>query len=121
MIRLKNGYLASRDSVDVLYSNLIGGILQKLVDQKYIASFEVVTDGVKKKAVVSLLYKDGKPAVTDVQLASKPGQRKYVECSQIPKVLNGLGCALLTTTKGVLSGSEAKKAGIGGELLFTIW
>jgi small subunit ribosomal protein S8 len=56
-----------------------------------------------------------------VQLASKPGQRKYVECSQIPKVLNGLGCALLTTTKGVLSGSEAKKAGIGGELLFTIW
>lgn len=121
IIRIKNGYLASRESVEVRCSKTVKAVLEKLVAQKYITSFEMVTTGAKTTAVVQLGYVKGHPMMTDVKLISKPGQKQYFESKMIPKVLNGMGVAILTTTKGVLTGSEAKKAGVGGELLFTIW
>jgi len=121
VIRIKNGYLASRASVDVPHTKLVQNILEKLVAEGYVQSFEVETDGPKKSCVVQLSYTNGKSKFTDLKLMSKPGQKTYVSVDEVPKVLNGLGIAILSTTKGIMTGKEARKAGIGGELLFTIW
>lgn len=121
VIRIKNGYLASRANVDVPHTKLVQNILEKLVAEGYIQSFEVEADGPKKSCVVQLSYTNGKSKFTDLKLMSKPGQKTYVSVDEVPKVLNGLGIAILSTTKGIMTGKEARKAGIGGELLFTIW
>ncbi|MEI6326939.1 MAG: 30S ribosomal protein S8 [Candidatus Roizmanbacteria bacterium] len=121
VIRIKNGYLASRESVDVPHTKLVQNILEKLVAEGYIQSFDVETDGPKKSCVVHLTHTNGKSKFTDLKLMSKPGQKTYVSVDEIPKVLNGLGIAILSTTNGIMTGKEARKAGIGGELLFTIW
>jgi small subunit ribosomal protein S8 len=99
----------------------VQNILEKLVAEGYVQSFEVETDGPKKSCIVQLSYTNGKSKFTDLKLMSKPGQKTYVSVDEVPKVLNGLGIAILSTTKGIMTGKEARKAGIGGELLFTIW
>lgn len=98
-------------------SKLVAAVLKKLVKLNYIKSYE--RDGNTFK--IELLYNGKQPAVTEVKIFSKPGRRFYVTYRQIKPVLGGMGHSLLSTSKGIMSGREAKLEKIGGELLFEIW
>lgn len=120
-IRIKNGYLAKKSAVEAPGSLSSIRILEKLVATGYVASFTVQEHGQKKTLVIQLKYDAQKPALSGVKIISKPGQREYVGVKDIPVVLNGLGLAILSTTRGILTSKEARKAGVGGEILFTVW
>lgn len=121
IIRIKNGYLAKKEEVNTPSSQMRCAVLEKLVTEGYISSFEISEEGVKKMIAIKLLYTNGRSALTNVKVISKPGQKSYVKAGDIPSVLNGLGTSVISTTKGIMTGKEARKAGLGGELLFTIW
>jgi len=120
MIRLKNGYMARKPSVDCLYSNFSQALLDKLQQLKYIQSYTVGNDA-KKTINVVLRYNDGRPAITDVRIFSKPGQRRYTAAKKLRPVLSNLGHAILTSPAGIITNHEARKKHVGGEFLFEIW
>lgn len=120
IIRIKNGYLSQRETIESPYSRFREQVLEKLKSLAYIKGFRVSKE-VQKTIQIELMYTDQKPAVTDVQLFSKPGRRFYVSYSKLKPVLGGLGYSLLSTPKGILTNNEARKAKVGGELLFSIW
>ncbi len=120
IIRIKNAYMSKADYLNVPYSVFKEKIAKKLQEIGFIKS--VVVEGDTKKTLrIELLYVNNKPALTDVKIFSKPGRRWYVGHNEIKKVLGGLGYSLLSTPKGLLTGREAKKQKIGGELLFYVW
>lgn len=119
-IRIKNGYMARRETIESPSSVFRMQVLKKLKDLGYVDSFEEFGD-IKKTVTVHLAYDHGQPAVTDVKIKSSPGQREYIAAKQLKPVMNGLGHAIISTSKGILSNVEAKKQRIGGELLFEIW
>lgn len=121
VIRIKNGYMAKKIDVVVPGSKITKSVLEKLISEGFIASFTVEQNGIEKFFKVQLSYENGKAKFADVEIVSKPGQRKYVKATEIPSVLNGLGTAFLSTTSGIMTGKEARKASLGGELLFNIW
>jgi len=122
LIRIKNGYLAGKDTVVLSYSKLILSICKLLSKEGYLQ--EVKDD--KKSITVTLKY-DGathatrKAAVTDVKRISKPGLRVYKSRGSLPWVLNGLGIAIVSTPKGVLTDKQARKERVGGEVLAYVW
>ncbi len=118
LIRIKNGYLAQKSEISLTYSKLILAICQVLVKEGFIASAK--TDGTKQINVI-LKYDGRRSAVTDVKRVSKPGLRVYKGSKQIPRVLGGLGIALVSTPKGILTDRQARKEGVGGEVLAFIW
>jgi len=120
IIRIKNGYMAKRDYVEVTYSKMNETLLAKLKALQYIVSYEVIGD-VKKKIMIKLRYEDGVPALTDVKIFSTPGRRWYTTYKDVKPVLGGMGTALVSTSKGAMTVAEVKKHKIGGELLFEIW
>lgn len=120
IIQIKNGYLAKKESIELPYSILKEHILKKLVSLKYVKSYKTFQDTMKKIRI-EFLYEKNEPALTDVKICSTPGKRWYVTKSKIKPVLGGLGKAILSTSKGILTSEEAKKQGVGGELLFEIW
>ncbi|OGK13438.1 30S ribosomal protein S8 [Candidatus Roizmanbacteria bacterium RIFCSPLOWO2_01_FULL_38_12] len=120
IIRLKNGYMAKRDSVDVPYSKLNESMLTKLKALKYINDYDI--EGDKKRTLkVKLKYDEDVAAITDVKIFSRPGRRWYVNYKDIRPVLGGMGTSLVSTSKGVMTAAETKKNRIGGELLFSVW
>ena len=120
IIRLKNGYMAKRDSVDVPYSKLNESMLTKLKALKYINDYDI--EGDKKRTLkVKLKYDEDVAAITDVKIFSRPGRRWYVNYKDIRPVLGGMGTSLVSTSKGVMTAAETKKNKIGGELLFSVW
>jgi small subunit ribosomal protein S8 len=119
IIRIKNGYLARKEKVEVLSSNFNLRILKKLKELKYIKDYSGKEDG--KKIEVQLLYNNNQPALTDVKIHSKMGRRIYRGYRELKPVLNGLGFSIISTSKGILTNVEAKKLKVGGELLFDIW
>ena len=120
IIRLKNGYMARKETVEISYSCFARSVLEKLKELSFIKDYSM--DGEKKKKfTVSLLYDEGVPALTDVKIFSKPGYRIYTNYKDLKSVLGGLGCSILSTSKGVLTNREARKAKVGGELLFSLW
>jgi len=120
IVRIKNGYMASRQTVEVPYSHFREEILKKLKKHRFIAEYAVEGD-IKKNVIVTLIYKQKIPAFTDLKIYSKPGTRHYIKANEIRPVLGGYGYSFLTTPKGVMTHVEAKKAKLGGELLFAIW
>lgn len=120
IIRVKNGYMAKRESVEAPYSKLREALLKKLKDLKYISNYQVEEDD-KKKLVIELSYKEGMPAITDVKIFSTPGRRWYVTSKQLKSVLGGMGYSILSTSHGLMTNVEAKNKKVGGELLFNIW
>lgn len=120
IIRIKNGYLAGKEMVTCPYSKFRENVIKKLVYLGYIKNYQVTGDKVKE-INIELLYKNGQPALAGVKIFSKPGQRYYVSYRQLKPVLGGYGVSILSTSKGVLTNKEARKAKIGGELLFNIW
>ncbi len=120
IIRIKNAYLARRGEVKITHSNFKESIIRKLQELGLVGKVEV--SGEKKKIIiVQLRYEGDKPAFTEVRIFSKPGRRWYVKKDEIGIVLGGLGYSLISTPKGLLTGKEAKKMKVGGELLFSIW
>jgi len=120
IIRIKNGYMAKREDVTVIYSKLNESMLAKLKVLNYIEGYGITGD-VKKNITIRLRYEDGVPAITDVKIFSTPGRRWYATYKDVRPVLGGMGTALISTSKGVMTVAEVKKHRIGGELLFEIW
>jgi small subunit ribosomal protein S8 len=118
---IRNGYAARKDRVRTPYSSLNESIAKKLLEMGYLSSIEVDKSGEFKVIDLGLKYDNGKPALTKIRRISKPGLRRYNSARSIRKVLSGLGFSILTTPKGVLSGIEAKKAQIGGEVICEGW
>jgi small subunit ribosomal protein S8 len=94
-----------------------------LVKEGYVKSFEILEDGVKKTMRITLKYGRSKneKVIAGVKRISKPGLRVYANCEDIPKVLGGLGCAIVSTNKGIITDKEARQLGVGGEVLAFIW
>lgn len=124
LIRIKNGYMAQKSEVILPYSKLIRFICGLLKEEGFITEHSEVKTG-KNGAVWAikavLKYEGRKPAITGVKRVSKPGLRIYKGSKAIPRVLNGLGIAIVSTPKGVLSDKQARKEGVGGEVLAYVW
>lgn len=120
IIRIKNGYMSRRESIESPYSKFREAVLKKLQALEYIEDYTVEGEEVKT-ITINLKYEEGQPAVTDVQLFSKPGRRWYITVKELKPVVGGMGYAFISTPKGILTNIEAKKQQVGGELLFHIW
>jgi len=117
---IRNGQKARLHSVATPASNLKGEIARVMKAAGYIVD-AVTTSEFPRQLVITLKYSDkAVPAITEIKRISKPGLRKYVSVDKIPAVLDGMGLAVLSTSKGVMSGAEAKKARIGGEIICTV-
>ena len=117
---IRNGLKARLHSVATPASNLKGEIARVMKEVGYIADCVTTTD-FPKKLVITLKYTEkAVPAISEIKRVSKPGLRKFVSVPEIPAVLNGMGLAILSTSKGVMSGVEARKAKVGGELICTV-
>ena len=117
---IRNGQKARLHSVTTPASNLKGEVARVMKAAGYITDAVTTTD-FPKKLVITLKYSDkAVPAITEIKRVSKPGLRKYVSVENIPAVLDGMGLAIVSTSKGVMSGAEAKKARLGGEIICTV-
>jgi small subunit ribosomal protein S8 len=122
LTRIRNAVTVKKKEVVVEpASKLKMAILDVLKREGYIEGYKIEGEGVKKKIIVYLKYYQGKPVIQVIERVSKPGRRIYVGVDEIPKVYNGLGIAILSTPKGVLSDREAKKLRVGGELICKVF
>tara|TARA_B100002051_G_scaffold248737_1_gene258872 strand:- start:291 stop:689 length:399 start_codon:yes stop_codon:yes gene_type:complete len=122
LTRIRNGQMRTLNNIDVPYSNFRSKILEVLKKEGYIIDFKVSESKNKIKSIqVKLKYYDGQPVIREIRRISKPGRRVYSKATSIPKVLNGLGLAILSTSKGVMSDIEATKNNLGGEIICRIF
>ena len=122
LTRIRNANNAKHETVDIPASNLKKSIAEILLEEGYIKSFDIREDGVAKYIHIDLKYGPNKQRViTGLKRISKPGLRIYARKDQLPKVLNGLGIAIISTSRGIMTDREARKQGVGGEVLAYIW
>ena len=122
LTRIRNANSAKHESVDIPASNMKKAIAQILLDEGYVKSFQVIDDDKQGVIRVTLKYGDNKtPVITGLRRVSKPGLRIYTNCEEMPKVMNGLGIAILSTSKGVMTDKNARKENVGGEVLACVW
>ena len=122
LTRIRNASSAKHDSVKIPASNMKKAIAQILVDEGYVKSFKVEEDGKQGMIHITLKYLGNKEKViTGLRRVSKPGLRIYTSCEDMPKVMKGLGIAILSTSKGIMTDKDARKANVGGEVLAFIW
>ena len=122
LTRIRNGLIARHDSVTIPASNMKKAIAKILLDEGYIKAVDLIDDGLQGQIKVTLKYAQGKESVIKgLKRISKPGLRVYARNEELPKVLGGLGVAIISTSKGVMTDKEARKAGVGGEVLAYIW
>ena len=122
LTRIRNGLIARHDSVTMPASNMKKAIAKIMLDEGYIKSVDFVDDGLQGQIKIVLKYVQGKESVIKgLKRISKPGLRVYARSTEIPKVLGGLGIAIISTSKGVMTDKEARNAGVGGEVLAYIW
>ena len=122
LTRIRNANTAKHESVDVPASNLKKAIAKILLDEGYIKSYEVVEDGTQGVIRIQLKYLAGKEKViSGLRRVSKPGLRVYAGADELPRVLKGLGIAIISTSKGVMTDKAARAAHIGGEVLAFVW
>lgn len=124
LTRIRNANSAKHDSVDVPASNIKKSIAQILLDEGYIKSFQIIEDGKQDVIRIALKYRPGKgktQVITGLRRVSKPGLRIYTDVENMPKVMKGLGIAILSTSKGVMTDRQARKENVGGEVLAFIW
>ena len=122
LTRIRNASAAKHDSVDVPASNVKKAIAQILLDEGYITSFQVEEDG--KQGVIHITLKYGRnksQAISGIRRVSKPGLRIYTNVEDMPKVMKGLGIAIVSTSKGIMTDREARKQNVGGEVLAFVW
>ena len=118
LTRIRNALIARHETVTIPASNMKKSIAQILLDEGYVKSVDYIDDGLQGQIKIVLKYAQGKESVIKgLKRISKPGLRVYAKNEEIPKVLGGLGIAIISTSKGVMADKEARKAGVGGEVL----
>jgi len=122
LTRIRNASSAKHDSVDIPSSNMKKAIVQILVDEGYVQNYTVAEDGKQGIIKVNLKYGENKSsAINGLRRVSKPGLRIYSNAEDLPKVLKGLGVAIISTSKGIMTDRQARKEKLGGEVLAFIW
>ena len=121
LTRIRNANKQKHQTVDVPYSKVKNEIAKILLEEGYVSSFEVAENGSHKTLRIELKYDSNKPVIQGLKRISKPGLRIYAEAENLPRVLNGLGIALISTSKGVMTDKQARQLGVGGEVLAYIW
>ncbi|NLL16785.1 MAG: 30S ribosomal protein S8 [Clostridiales bacterium] len=122
LTRIRNANSAKHDTVSITASNMKRAIAQILADEGYIKSYKVIDDGKQGVIEIALKYGPNKSSViTGLRRVSKPGLRIYTNCEDMPKVMRGLGIAIISTSKGVMTDKDARKLNVGGEVLAFIW
>ncbi len=122
LTRIRNASAAKHDTVDIPASNIKKAIVQILVDEGYVKSFQVIEDTKQGVIRATLKYTDNKKQViSGLRRVSKPGLRIYTSCEDMPKVMKGLGIAIVSTPKGVMTDRQARKENVGGEILAFVW
>ncbi len=121
LTRIRNASKAKKIRVDIPASSLKRSLAEILKQQKFIADYAVVEDNKQNILRLQLKYKDGAPAINGLKRISTPGLRVYKSSDELPRVLNGLGVAVISTPKGLLTDKEARKQAVGGEVVCYIW
>lgn len=120
LTRIRNGQSANKVTVDIPSSNVKQAIAKVLKDEGFIEDFSVTKEGVKSTIVVTLKYYMGEPVISKVRRVSRPGLRTYKSVDELPRVIGGMGIAIISTSNGVMSDRAARAAGHGGEVLCTV-
>lgn len=120
-IRIKNAYLSKKDKVAIPYSKTKHALSNVLNRTGFVGKVEVNEKTAQKNLFLTLLYPEKQAKLTDLAMVSKPGRRVYVNKTKVPKVLGGMGIAVISTPLGIMSDKEARNKGIGGELICKIW
>ena len=121
LTRIRNAGNAGHPTVEVPASNLKKAIAQILLDEGYIAGFDVAEDNKQGVITITLKYSGKKHVISGIKRISKPGLRAYADKENLPNVLGGLGIAIISTSKGVMTDKKARKLGVGGEVLAYVW
>ena len=122
LTRIRNASSAKHATVDVPASRVKKDITQILVDEGYVKGFQLIEDGKQGVIRITLKYGDNKsPVITGLRRVSKPGLRIYSSCADMPKVRKGLGIAIVSTSKGIVTDKKARELNVGGEILAYIW
>ncbi len=120
LTRIRNGQSANKVTVDIPSNNVKQAIAKVLKDEGFIEDFTVNKEGVKSTIVVTLKYYMGEPVISKVKRVSRPGLRTYKSADELPRVIGGMGIAIISTSSGVMSDRAARAAGHGGEVLCTV-
>ncbi len=121
LTRIRNAQIAGHDNVSIPASNMKKSIAKILLSEGFVKNVEFLNDGVQGNIRVTLKYADKRPVIVGLKRISRPGLRVYARVNEIPKVLGGLGTAIISTPKGVMTDKEARKQAVGGEVLAFIW
>ena len=121
IVRLKNANKNKKASISFAGSQLITSILDVLKNEGYINNYKIINRNNRKTTIVELKYKNLIPTINGIKQISKPGLRVYQQCDTLPRVLHGLGIAIISTSKGVLTDEQARKQRLGGEVLLHVW
>lgn len=121
LTRFKNASRAGNESFTAPFSKTKAEIARILKEEGYIWNYEVDTSGKFPELRVTTKFVDGTPALTDLKKISTPGRRQYVGAQKIPRVLNGLGISILSTSRGLMTGAQARRQNVGGEVLAFVW
>ena len=122
LTRIRNGLRADHDEVEMPASAFKAEIARILTEQGYVESYETDSGRVGKVLRVKLKYtEDRKPVITGIERLSKPGRRHYVNAAEVPRIYGGMGTAIMSTSKGVMTGHDARREGVGGELVARVW
>ena len=121
LTRIRNAQMAGKTSVDMPGSKLKAAVASVLKEEGYIADFEARVDGVKPRLRLDLKYFEGKPVIAEIDRVSRPSVRRYSARDELPSVRGGLGIAIVSTSKGVMTDRAARAAGVGGEVLCTVF
>lgn len=121
LTRIRNANAAKHTTVDVPASNMKKAIAQILLEEGYIKNFQIIDDGTQGIIRITLKYNGNEKAISGLRRVSKPGLRVYAGADELPRVLHGLGVAIVSTSKGVMTDKAARAAHVGGEVLAFIW
>ena len=121
LTRIRNANQQKHETVSITYSNLKNDLANILKNEGFVTDFVVNEEGNHKNIVITLKYKGNERVITGLKRVSKPGLRQYAKVNEIPKVLNGLGIVVLSTSQGLMTDKEARAKNIGGEVLAYIW
>jgi small subunit ribosomal protein S8 len=123
LTRIRNANTAKHNTVDVPSSKMKEAIANILVDEGYVSGYEIIEDGVKKTMRITLKYGVDKneKVISGIKRISKPGLRVYANKDEMPRVLGGLGVAIVSTNKGIITDKQARKLGVGGEVIAFVW
>ena len=121
LTRIRNAMKARHRRVDIPASNVKKAVAQILLDEKFIANFTVLEDGKQGVLRINLKYNNGRPVIAGIRRVSKPGIRQYKGKTEIPRVMGGLGVAIVSTSKGIMTDAKARLENVGGEILAFVW